>query len=334
MLDKNVLKILEASSNVPTIPHVIMQVLDAVEDENLSASALASIIERDQALTMRVLTVANSAMFGFSRRISTIDLAIVVMGLKTIKEIVLSLAVQRIFAKVRKDLFDINDFWRYSVFCGAASRVIARRFHYKLAGEAFVAGLIHDIGILMLIQYFPKEFEKMRFLQMTKGLSFVAAEKQVLNCTHADIGAWLVRRWKLPENIENAVLLHHLEYNQAIEMLKQVNKEREREKDESIRISYGESGIDIDENIHEPLTVIVALSEWFAQYMGFKEWALEMNEHSPLFMAEDLVTELQEDDILSPEGVLQVLRQEIIDEFSKSNILTQINDKEKRLSSR
>ena len=122
MLDKKIQKKLESSSQVPTIPHVITQVLNAVEDENLSALALASIIEQDQSLTMRVLTVANSPIYGFSRRISTIDLAIVVMGLKTIKEIVLSLAIQRFFARVRKDLFDTRDFWQYSVFCGAASR--------------------------------------------------------------------------------------------------------------------------------------------------------------------------------------------------------------------
>lgn len=331
MLDIKILQKLESLTQIPTIPYVITQVLNAVDDDNLSASALASIIEKDPALTMRVLTVANSSFYGFSRRISTIDLAIVIMGLNTIKEIVLSLAIQRFFAKVRKDLFDIKEFWRYSVFCGAASRVIARKFNYKLAGEAFVSGLIHDIGILILIQYFPQEFEKIRNLQATQMMSFVQAEKEIIDCTHSDIGAWLVKKWKLPEKIENSVILHHLNYNEGKQLLKALETERANEKltNQNIRISYGDSiNSETDENIDEPLAVIVALAEWFAGYIGLKNWAMEMNNKSPLFMAEDIVQEMMEDEVLSPNGALQIIRQEIIDEYNKANILTELESKQ------
>ncbi len=330
MLNPKILKKLESLTQVPTIPYVITQVLNAVDDDKLSASNLATIIEKDQSLTARVLTVANSSFYGFSRRISTIDLAIVILGLNTIKEIVLSLAIQRFFAKVRKDLFDIKDFWQYSIFCGSTSRVIARRFNYKLAAEAFVAGLIHDIGILIIIQYFPKEFEKIRDLQMSEPISFIDAETSILGCTHSEIGAWFVKKWKLPEKIENAVLLHHLNYADARELLEKVNIERDKEEltFKNIRISYGDTeNINLDKNIDEPLTVIVALAEWFAQYMGFKNWSMEMENKSHLFMAEQIITELMDDDMLSPEGIMQVIRQEIIDEYNKANVLNDFIEK-------
>jgi len=154
MLELTIQRKLESLRQLPTVPFVLSEVLNAVDNVNMSAAALASIIERDQSLAARVLAVANSPFYGFSRKISTIDLAIVVLGLNSIKEIVLSLVIKRFFTNIRRDLFDVNAFWQYSVFCGACSRLLARKLDYRIAGEAFVAGLTHDIGYIILIQYF------------------------------------------------------------------------------------------------------------------------------------------------------------------------------------
>ncbi|MDD3124935.1 MAG: HDOD domain-containing protein [Candidatus Kapabacteria bacterium] len=312
MLDIKLRRRLETMTRIPTIPYVISQVLAAVDNENLSASALAKMIERDQTLTMRVLTVANSPFYGFSRRISTIDLAIVILGLNTIKEIVMSLAIQKFFTNVGKTLFDVKGFWKYSVLCGAAGRVLARKMEYKLAGEAFVAGLVHDIGILILIQYFASDFAEIRKKQRNNGMTFVEAENAVLHCTHADIGAWLARKWKLPENIEQAVLFHHLDYVEA----KLIHTRMQRKKKNS------------DEDFDQPLTIIVALSEWFAAQMGFKSWACEDLRQSNLFLADDLIEEMSDHDLLSPDSVIEVIKQEIQDEYLKASTLNEMINKQ------
>jgi HD-like signal output (HDOD) protein len=319
MLDIKVRRKLESLTQIPTIPYIITQALSAVDNENLSASALASIIEKDQSLTMRVLTVANSPFYGFSRRIATIELAVVILGLNTIKEIVLSLAIQKFFANVRRDLFDVNAFWKYSVFCGAAGRVLARKLNYRLAGEAFVAGLVHDIGILILIQYFPAQFKEIRKKQAYYDLTLIEAEKEILNCTHSDIGAWLAKKWNLPAHIFESVQYHHLNYIDAKIAHTHENKRKKKLKKEE------------SDDFDQPLTIIVALSEWFAQSMGFKEWALEEARSSYLFLADELIKDMSEHDLLSPDSAIEVIKQEINDEYQKASALNDLINSPKAL---
>src|SRR6056297_2003177 len=116
MLNAKIKKKLDSLINLPTVPTVIAEVLEAANNTELSAKSLASIIEKDQALTAKTLRVANSPFYGFSRRIATIDLAIVLLGLNTIKEISLTMALKKFFAKTDKRLFDPSSFWNYSVF--------------------------------------------------------------------------------------------------------------------------------------------------------------------------------------------------------------------------
>jgi HD-like signal output (HDOD) protein len=313
MLEAKVRRKLESLTNIPTIPFVISQVLGAVDNENLSASALAGLIEKDQSLTIKVLSVANSPFYGFSRRISTIDLAIVILGLNTIKEIVLSLAIQKFFTNVRKDIFDVKSFWQYSVFCGAAGRVLARKLNYRLVGEAFVAGLMHDIGILILVQYFSTNFNEIRKKQLHHAMTFVEAEQKVMKCTHSDIGAWFANKWNLPENISKTIQYHHLAFSEAkfIEDRIKALKQKKTNPNEKIE----------DSDFDQPLTVIVALSEWFAKEMGFKKWALEENRISQLFLAEDLIADMQDHELLNPESAIELIKQEITDEFNKASVL-------------
>ena len=212
MLSPGIQRKLESLTQLPTIPFVISEVLSAVDNTNISASRLGSLIEHDQSLTAKVLKVANSPFYGFSRKISTIDLAIVVMGLNTIKEIVLSLAIQRFFSNINPMNFDIKSFWQYSVFCGASARLLARKLGYRLVGEAFVAGLMHDIGILIIIQYFYDHFKKIRELMRSRGASLIKAEKAVLKSTHCDIGAWIGERWNLPSQLCMSIRFHHSTY--------------------------------------------------------------------------------------------------------------------------
>lgn len=312
MLSPKIQKKLESLTTLPTIPYVISEVLGAVDNTNISAGKIGRLIEKDQALTAKVLSVANSPFYGFSRKISTIDLAIVVIGLNSIKEIVLSLVIQKFFASAKKDVFDINSFWKYSVFSGSSSRVIARKLGYKLAGEAFVVGLMHDIGILILTQFFPSQFRDIRVLQKTNDISLTEAEKTIIDCTHCDIGAWFCKKWNLPEQLYHAILNHHTSYLEFRMML----EELENSKNPVYKnISFAET--------EQPLTAIVALSEWFAAEMGFKTWAMEKSP-SPLFLAAEIIEEIREHDVLSPESAIEVLKQEIMEEYRKAEVFNKL----------
>jgi HD-like signal output (HDOD) protein len=310
MLDPSLQEKLENITRLPTIPFIMSDVLDAVDDQNASAAALAKLIERDQALTAKVLAVANSPFYGFIRRISTIDLAIVVLGTNTIKEIVLSLIIKRFFTSIRRDVFDIRNFWQYSLFCGSSARVLARRLGYKVVGEAFVAGLMHDLGILIIVEYFSGKFDKIRKLQNEAGFTLIEAEEAVLKSTHGDIGFWFARKWNLPERLCYAIEHHHVGFAEV-----------KYEKDNT-SMAFPEAtelpGID------EPLTAIVSMTEWFANIMGYRNWALEPVKISKLYLAEEIFEDLSEDDMLTPESALDLIKQEIFDEMDKASIFNKL----------
>ncbi|MFP4368974.1 MAG: HDOD domain-containing protein [Candidatus Kapaibacterium sp.] len=306
MLDPVIQRRLENFSELPSIPAVISQVLKALDNSDISASSLAAIIERDQTLTARVLRVANSPFYGFSRKIATIDLAIVVMGLNTIKEIVLSLIIQRYFTKVGKNVFDVNLFWHYSVFCGSASRYLARKLKYRLAGEAFVAGLMHDLGILVIIEVFRSSWIKIKELQKIKNMDLITAENAVLNCTHADIGAWVAEKWNLPDKLCAAIHNHHTSF-------KSLNGNKE----------FNSDSLDFSEEISQPLTAIVSMAEWFAEIMEFKKWDQSPN-RPELYLSEEVFGNIYEDGLYDPNSAFEILKQEILSEYQKASVFTEI----------
>lgn len=302
MFESRVAKKLESIRDLPTIPNVIAEVLSAIDSPNTSAYQLAQLIEKDQGLTARVLRVANSPFYGYSKKISTIDLAIVIMGFNTLKEIVLSLVIKRFFSKISVSIFDIKSFWYYGLFCASTSRFLARRLGYKIAGEAFVAGLMHDVGVLIIAEYFADDFKKIKQLTESGTCNRIEAETMVLGCTHSDIGEWISDKWNLPYQISKAIKLHHISFRKLR--------------------SSTEEHINFDE-IDEPLTAIISLSEWFATLLGYKKW---INELLPIeyYLSEELFPELSEHDFLEPDSAFFSLKQDMIDEYNKASIFSEL----------
>ncbi len=302
MLEPHIENKLESISNLPTIPVIISQVLDMIDNDEANASSLSSIIEQDQTLTAHVLKVANSPFYGFTRKIATIELAIVVLGMNEIKDIVYSLVVRRLFTKVRKSIFDVNNFWRYSVFCGSCARLLARKFGYRLAGEAFVAGLVHDIGILIIVEYFTKDYLIIKQLVEETGCSLVEVENQVLGNNHSQIGAWFGGKWNLPDKLCNAIGDHH-------------------NADDSIRRNKGRkytANLKFND-IEKPLTALVSLSEWFASVLGFKSW-INSGDDEDYYVSGGIASLFNLNDLLDQQSEVQLLKQEILDEFDNASV--------------
>jgi len=308
MLNKHVLNKLESIRNLPTMPIIISEVLAAVDNPKSSAASLAKIIEKDQALTGRVLRIANSPFYGYTRKISTIDLAIVIMGFNTLKEIVLSLVIQRFFSKVKTSVFNIKDFWQYGLFCGSSARLLSRKLGYKLAGEAFVAGLMHDIGILIIAEYFTPRFVEIKKYIKAHNVTIIEAEDAILECTHPEIGAWIADKWNLPDKLVTSIRNHHINYSYFL-------------------VDSKKSGMADDDNIineiDQPLTSIVSLSEWFAHLLGFTGW-LENSKMPEFYLSTEVFGNLSISDIMDTDSAIYALKTELLDEFSKANIFNEL----------
>lgn len=191
-------------------PAVAMEVMRLVDNPKTSASKLGEVISQDQALAAKVLRVANSPFYGFPKQISTINFAIVVLGFETLKEIVLSVSLASSLASKLDGSFELEKFWRHSLLVGITTKHLAKDFGYRISGEAFTAGLLHDIGILVIAQYFNKEFQQIAELGKKREFPFDQIERRFLdNSTHYEIGSWLAERWNFPDQLVEAIAFHH-----------------------------------------------------------------------------------------------------------------------------
>ncbi len=209
---KDLQKTLESISSIPTLPTVIERITRLLQNPKTSAEEIGKAITTDQALASKVLKLVNSAFYGFPGRISTITHAIVILGFSTVKNIVLTASILDIFSRKRTtDVadFDFEQFWLHSIACGAASQSIAKFLGNKDKEECFIAGLIHDMGKVILCQYLPEDFKEAFSLSRQQSLLFYESEKKLFNITHEEIGGMLAERWNLPKSLQNAIKYHH-----------------------------------------------------------------------------------------------------------------------------
>lgn len=198
---------------LPTLPTVITELISLIDNPKTSARRVAQLISTDQALTAKILKLANSAFYGFPREIATVQHAVVVLGFETVKNLGLSVSVLDRFSGAEAagagEEFDRQKFWDHSIACGVAARLLAGKLRYRMPGEAFAAGILHDIGRLILSQYFPAEFAEVMQTMREEDLYIGQAEEKVLGVTHADVGSWLAARWNLPDQLEQTIAMHH-----------------------------------------------------------------------------------------------------------------------------
>jgi len=203
-------RITEKIIGLPTLPTIVTQLISLVGNPKSSARDVAQLISTDQALTAKILKVANSAFYGFPRKIATVQLAIVVLGFEAVKNLGLSVAVLKRFSSgADHELFDRQRFWEHAIGTGVAARQLAKRGGYSNADEAFVAGILHDIGKLILIEYFFDEFAEALERAEADEITIAEAEEIVLGVTHAEVGGWLAEKWNLPPSLVETITHHH-----------------------------------------------------------------------------------------------------------------------------
>lgn len=195
--------------NLPAMPKVMLEVYSLLEKPNLSAIELSKVIGQDQALVSKILTIANSPLYGLPRKVSTIDFAILIIGFNDIKNIVTALSLIDTFKNKTDSNLNQMDFWIHSIVAGSSAKRIAEDLGYKIAGEAFVTGLLHDLGIPVIHKYFHSSFVEIREKAAASEKSFMQIEKEVLGMTHEEIGRFLIKKWNLPIGLVDALGNHH-----------------------------------------------------------------------------------------------------------------------------
>ncbi len=200
-------RVTEEMVALPTLPLVASRLIEAIADpEANSSEEIGRIISLDPALTMRTLKLANSDFYGFPRKVGTVELAVVVLGATTIRDLVLSATVFQTLDPAWKQL---SGLWTHSLACGVAARALAGRSRYRLDGEAFATGMLHDVGQVALRQCFPEQFEAAMAMVREQGIPMEEAERGMLGSDHAEVGGWLAERWGLPADMVEAIALHH-----------------------------------------------------------------------------------------------------------------------------
>jgi len=196
--------------NLPTLPQVVVEVNRLMQDPDVSLQQVGELIEKDLALAPRILKLVNSSFFGLSTRISSISRAVVLLGFNTVRSALFSVAVIDAMASGRDDgLFNIQSFWKHSLTVAVISRYISQQTGLADKENAFTAGLLHDIGKIVLWQHFNPWFKAIHEKAVREGLPLFRIEDQEGDFSHAAIGAHLAQKWQLPEVLCRAIRFHH-----------------------------------------------------------------------------------------------------------------------------
>src|SRR5467141_1383451 len=200
-------KVTEDMVALPTLPLVASRLLESIANpESATSEEIGEVIALDPALTARTLKLANSDFYGFPRKVGTVDLAVVVLGPDTIRDLVLGASV---FQTLDPTWRSLTGLWSHSLACGVAARAMADRCGYRLESEAFAAGMLHDIGKVVLRQTCPARYDAATALAREQGISMIEAERGILGSDHAEVGGWLAERWGLPGDLVEAIACHH-----------------------------------------------------------------------------------------------------------------------------
>jgi HD-like signal output (HDOD) protein len=217
-INEQLLDKIQHISNLPTLPQIASHLIHVINDPLTSASDVGFIIGQDLSLSAKVLRLANSAFYGIPRSITNINNAVIILGIKVINTMVLSLTVFDLFPENKNapTVFDRKRFWLHSLSCGIIAKYLAAKVKKLILfdpEEAFCAGLLHDIGKVIMEQYLHDDFQKALALSIEKNITLYDAEMEIFGFSHSDVAEWLTQSWSLPFDIQLPMIYHHTPQN-------------------------------------------------------------------------------------------------------------------------
>jgi len=194
---------------LPSLPTMYVQINEAINRPNSSASDIAKVISKDTSLSARLLKIVNSTFYGFPSKIDTLSRAVTIVGTRQLTTLALGMNIISVFRKIPSDLIHMRSFWEHSVACGICARIIGSYKKIPNTERVFVAGLLHDIGRLILYSYVPIQARNALIKARQDDDLLHNSEHETLGFDHSMIGGLLLKKWKLPVSLENSVKYHH-----------------------------------------------------------------------------------------------------------------------------
>jgi putative nucleotidyltransferase with HDIG domain len=202
-------ELVTGSIRLVSLPEVCLRVNEMLDEPSVTAADLGNVISQDTSLTARLLKIVNSSYYGYQAKIETVSRAVTVVGLRELRGLVIAASAVETFSNVPDEILNKVRFWRHSLYCGVIARLLAEKCHVLHSERLFVAGLLHDIGKLVIAQRLPLETKKIISQAEIEKCSEFIVEQELLGFTHAEVGGELMRAWNMPETLFESVAYHH-----------------------------------------------------------------------------------------------------------------------------
>jgi putative nucleotidyltransferase with HDIG domain len=196
-------RIIRDTKSLPTLPGLISKLGALTKDNKVSAQEIARVVSMDQVLSAKVLRLVNSAFYGFSRRVSTVSNALILLGVDVVKSLAISSSIFEIMEQ------NVVGLWEHSMGVAVAANIISRELKLPEPEETSTAALLHDIGKVIIRIRLQGDYNQLTVQIKEKGLMMVEAERELFGTDHAEIGEWIARTWLLPEKLIEPIACHH-----------------------------------------------------------------------------------------------------------------------------
>jgi HD-like signal output (HDOD) protein len=202
-------QIQKIDAKLPEAPTIISELNDVIADPFATSNDVAQVVNKSPSLAALLLKIVNSAYYGFPSRIDRISRAVTIIGTKEISGLALGICVMRSFSDIPTEVIDMQAFIRHSLACGMVARILGALQNMEQTEQLFVSGLLHDIGKLIVFKYLPAYTRSYMHLAISSGDCVFSAEKTILGMNHSQIARYLLKKWRLPQGLENNVVFHH-----------------------------------------------------------------------------------------------------------------------------
>lgn len=202
-------KVIRRIHDLPTLPSVYKRVNDLLQNPYTSANDIAAVVSEDQVITTKLLRLVNSAHYGFPEKIETVSRAVSLVGMQAVRDLVLATSVMDLFHEEKVEGWSLGEFWRHSLGVAVASRAVAGALKHPQQEEFFVAGLIHDIGKVVWLQYFREELVQVLAESQRQRKTMITVENELLGINHSRVGRLVAKHWGLPDRLIDAIAWHH-----------------------------------------------------------------------------------------------------------------------------
>lgn len=200
--------VIKGIRDLPSLPIVVVELLSSFEQQDINLNALAEKVSHDQALTAKALRLANSSFYGLSRKVTTIQQAITILGFDSVRALISTAAITHNLPAGKSSAFDFQSFWQHAIGVALCSKHIARTVGLN-QNYAFVCGLLHDVGKLVLTTNFPLQYQVVMKHRDAEDCHILNAERAVLGIDHTVVGRLLAENWKFPVLMQKAIFNHH-----------------------------------------------------------------------------------------------------------------------------